>query len=143
MTQKRIVFYLGDGDEKLVEWYESIPPRFRSLMVRMAVLNAVNNGLADVERLFPNGSRQPAPPREPENGAHPQLNIVQASGGASAKPTGDSEDELIAFTMANLPQEATPEMRELARKFYKATPYSMEELSKLVGMAGMMSDQEG
>ncbi len=52
MTQKRIVFYLGDGDEKLVEWYESIPPRFRSLMVRMAVLNAVNNGLADVERLF-------------------------------------------------------------------------------------------
>ncbi len=60
--KKKIVFYLGDGDEKLVEWYESIPPEFRNAMVRMAVLNAVfsqNSGLADVKKLFPNGSSQP------------------------------------------------------------------------------------
>lgn len=156
MKYKRIVLTIAEDDDVLAEWFDSIPTRFRSTMLKIALLNAINNGLADMDTIFPRGrvpkadagqepvDRGDSIPETPEKERavareKPEKKPASSKAENAAKatpvaPEGSSEEELIAFTLAHLPEGATQEMREAAREYYRATPYTMEELVKLTKM---------
>jgi hypothetical protein len=60
LKSNRITFSLGRDDQYLKDWYESIPAKYRTMMVKIAILNAVNSGLADVDAYLPWARRKPS-----------------------------------------------------------------------------------
>lgn len=145
MAKTKLTLYLGEQDEELQEWYRSIPLRYRNMMVRLTLYNALHHGLADVGQLFP-GMRQPG---QTAITASTKERITTTEVAPVASPLGNrqgaanlkdpkkmSTEELIAFTVANLPPDTPPHLVELAKKFYSITPYTKERLAMLAEVEG-------
>ena len=136
MAKTKITLYLGEQDELIQKWYQGIPTRYRSMMVRLAIYNALKHGLADVEQLFP-GMTVPTPPRETtDQKAHQVKADSPAVGPSSAElkqgtPENMTREELVAFTVANLPPDTPPHLVELAKQYSSRTPYTLERLQML------------
>jgi hypothetical protein len=148
--QRRIVLTISEDEELLSQWYDSMPPKVRSAMLRLLVTNALNRGMADGHLFLgvPAGIKNDQPSqsgqdpqkvaaekqadaqnlREPKKVASPVQNVEARA------PEGASKEELIAFTLAHLPEGATPEMREAAREYFKETPYNLADLTVVTKM---------
>lgn len=147
---RRIVLTISDDEELLAQWYDSMPAKVRSAMLRLLVTNALKNGMANGHLYLgtPTGvkneqpgqtgqesqkvalEKQTAAPKLPES--RTESNPVQNS--EARAPEGASKEELIAFTLAHLPDGATPEMREAAREYFKETPYTLADLKVVTKM---------
>lgn len=160
IKQRRIVLTISDDEELLVQWYDSMPTKVRSAMLRLLVTNALKNGMADGHWFLGDSTaNKSGHPAQDEQGQpagmptqqEPAVNTTaqqeherkrqepQKTENPARKvelraPEGASKEELIAFTLANLPEGATPEMREVAKEYYKATPYSYEDLTVVTKM---------
>ena len=158
-NRKRITISLGVGDTILKGWYESIPHEHRNMMARIALFNAVNSGLADVDTYFPEiRARQPHktegtpqvnelsnPERKPETANMPVQERPQDRKPAekpTEKPVAQKGEDLLKFTLAHLPEGCTPDLQACAERFPRPVPYTLKELITLKGMLKALDEQE-
>lgn len=161
LKSNRITFSLGRDDQYLKDWYESIPAKYRTMMVKLAILNAVNSGLADVDAYFPwvkarsTGTpvtqelpysvKKPTERASPEASKMPMQERPQDREPAekpAEKPVAQKGEDLMAFTMAHLPEGCTPDLQACAERFPRSVPYTLKELITLKGMLKALDEQE-
>ncbi|MBE7562687.1 hypothetical protein H7F10_06925 [Acidithiobacillus sp. HP-6] len=159
MKSNRITFSLGRDDQYLKDWYESIPDKYRTMMVKIAVLNAVNSGLADVDAYLPWVRRKPSPGtqelpysvKKPAEQAHPEASKMplqerpqerKPAEKPTEKPVAQKGEDLLKFTLAHLPEGCTPDLQACAERFPRPVPYTLKELITLKGMLKALDEQE-
>lgn len=159
-SNPRITFSLGRDDKALKDWYESIPAEYRTMMVKLAIVNAVNSGLADVDTYFPKLRARP-PAKSAETPVTKELqdpskktaeripSTISAQERTDERkpaekpgesPSAQKGEDLLAFTLANLPKGCTPDLRVCAEKFPRAVPYTLEDLVSLKGMLKLLDE---
>lgn len=134
MRKIRVIFTVNETDIDLYGWLDHIPAQYRNLMVRMALLDVIHNGGVDPEKYFPRTT--PASNKKLEKSQAETKGMNQPKGRDEAirkavTATAAKGEDLVAFTLANLPDGVTPELRELALQFPRNTPYSLEDLHTL------------
>lgn len=145
---KRITIYIGDDDEEILAWYNSIQPSYRSVMVKLALRNAAEHGIAGDSTLLPLMKKRGGSGREEIVGTTGQQIVPAADSPATAPitsavaPENMSREELVAFTVANLPPDTPPHLVELAKQYSSRTPYTMERLQMLYELQGAGADAD-
>lgn len=147
---RRIVLTISDDEELLAQWYDSMPAKVRSAMLRLLVTNALKNGMANgnlylgtpagvINEKQGQAGQEPPKAATEKQAAAPSLPVSRTESNSAQNPEarapeGASKEELIAFTLANLPEGSTPEMREAAREYFKETPYTLDDLKVVTKM---------
>ena len=145
---KRITIYIGDDDEEILAWYNSIQPSYRSVMVKLALRNAAEHGIAGDNTLLPLMKKRGGSEREEMVGKTDQKTVPAAGSPATAPttsaaaPENMTREELVAFTVANLPPDTPPHLVELAKQYSSRTPYTMERLQMLYELQGAGADAD-
>jgi hypothetical protein len=144
--RKKVTLYIDETDRVLLSWYHSIPRYRRNAMMRIALVRAIQAGIANPEELFsiaePEEERQREPvskgstvtkrTQEPRADSVPETPKVPAA----QKPQPMAAQDLVEYTLAHLPEGCDARLREVARQYPKPTPYTLEELETLA----MLSD---
>lgn len=141
---KRITIYIGDDDEEILAWYNSIQPSYRSVMVKLALRNAAEHGIAGDSTLLPLMKKRGGSGREELVGTADQKTVPSAGSPtmSAAAPENMTREELVAFTVANLPPDTPPHLVELAKQYSSRTPYTMERLQMLYELQGAGADAD-
>ncbi|WP_143484203.1 hypothetical protein [Acidithiobacillus marinus] len=144
-----MIFTVKETDADLYDWFDNIPARYRNLMLRMALLDAIRNGNggADPEKYFsrttsgpnkkpvksqPGTSKMEAYQTEPKVMNQPKpKGRDESTRDAVTDTEAKGEEELVAFTLAHLPEGVSEDLRELATRFPREQPYSMDDLLTL------------
>jgi hypothetical protein len=147
----RVSLTVNKADYPLYEWLDKIPVRYRSVMVRLALINAISNGELNVNTYFPNGDIRndekdtPTKTVERVSAEAPKATVREPPKGSppekpAERPTAQKGEDLLAFTLANLPKGCTPDLRDCAEKFPRAVPYTLDDLVSLKGMLKMLDE---
>ncbi|MFA7657669.1 hypothetical protein [Acidithiobacillus thiooxidans] len=154
----RVTIYLKPDNSEILNWYNKIPSADRPSMIRMALLYAIRNGFG-VENMLarPDGNKSEAlGSSEPQSGV-PVIEDKEQPGSNEKKLQDEKSQQaksvtenpeykgsdiegMRQFTVEHLPADATDEMRRLAEKFPRQTPYTMELLNNLVKMSPMLEE---
>lgn len=132
MRKIRVIFTVNETDTDLYGWLDHIPAQYRNLMVRMALLDVIHNGAVNPEKYFPTKA-----PTNLQEKSRSEVRVAKQPEGRAAPnkkaaiPIAAKGDDLVAFTLANLPEGVTPELRDLAEQFPRSAPYSLEDLHTL------------
>ncbi|MCE5361275.1 MAG: hypothetical protein JJ714_09935 [Acidithiobacillus sp.] len=143
--RKKVTLYIDETDRVLLSWYHSIPRYRRNAMMRIALVRAIQAGIANPEELFSIAEPEEERQREPVS----QVSTVKRTQEARAdsvpeipkaptdqKPQPIAAQDLVEFTLTHLPEGCDARLREVARQYPKPTPYTLEELETLA----MLSD---
>ncbi|MGC9207452.1 hypothetical protein [Acidithiobacillus sp.] len=153
----RVTIYLKPDNSEILNWYNEIPSNDRPSMIRMALLYAIRNGFG-VENMLATQveSKSEVASSEPHSGV-PVIEGKEQQGSNEKKIQdgksqqaksvtenpeykGSDIEGMRQFTVEHLPDDATDEMRRLAAKFPRQTPYTMELLNNLVKMSPMLEE---
>ncbi|WP_146778682.1 hypothetical protein [Acidithiobacillus ferridurans] len=117
-------------------------------MVKLALRNAAEHGIAGDNTLLPLMKKRGGSGREEIVGTTGQQIVPAADSPATAPitsavaPENMSREELVAFTVANLPPDTPPHLVELAKQYSSRTPYTMERLQMLYELQGAGADAD-
>lgn len=140
--RKKVTLYIDETDRVLLSWYHSIPRYRRNAMMRIALVRAIQAGIANPEELFSIAEPEVERQREPVSKVSTVTKQTQEPRADSVPETPKApaaqkpQQELVEYTLAHLPEGCDNRLREVARQYPKPTPYTLEELETLA----MLSD---
>ena len=113
-------------------------------MVKLALRNAAEHGIAGDGALLPLMKKRGGSGREEMVGTTDQKTVPSTASPttSAAAPENMTREELVAFTVANLPPDTPPHLVELAKQYSSRTPYTMERLQMLYELQGAGADAD-
>ena len=117
-------------------------------MVKLALRNAAEHGIAGDGALLPLMKKRGGSGREETVGTTDKKTVPSTGSPATAPttsaaaPENMTREELVAFTVANLPPDTPPHLVELAKQYSSRTPYTMERLQMLYELQGAGADAD-
>ena len=120
-------------------------------MVKLALRNAAEHGIAGDSTLLPLMKKRGGSGLVVINPGNPSVsNTYNPAAGSpatapttsTAAPENMTREELVAFTVANLPPDTPPHLVELAKQYSSRTPYTMERLQMLYELHGAGADAD-
>lgn len=113
-------------------------------MVKLALRNAAEHGIAGDSTLLPLMKKRGESRREETVGTTDQKTVPPTASPttSAAAPENMTREELVAFTVANLPPNTPPHLVELAKQYSSRTPYTMERLQMLYELQGAGADAD-